>query len=464
MSAGEIETTGNATLVVYNPSEIFGMYTDFLARQGGKIVCIRGIFHAGNGRPYGTFYYDSISDQFSGQELGIKIPEGLRALLSDGNLVDLAGVIERKLNQKGYIQLTLNVTRSSVVQEQIISEEDIRRIEIRNRKSERGFKNVDIILESILMSGERPKVALVFAESSITDSDFNAGKEAASSQMDFDERRINFAKADGLCLALQALDTNHYDAIALIRGGGSGIEHLDDIDVLETVSMMETPVICAVGHVDEKLFIKYISDKVAPTPNGLGAYFKDLVETVSQKRNNSRAVLTKQIESQFKGQIETAKKQNAELQGKIEQLTKNAEAAQKLHKEQIDAANKQNADLQKKIENMNKVAEEGQKATEAQMGKLNAQLATLQKTNKEQSEMFAGQFKTMQESNGKLQQTINAVNEKNNEYSRKLAESENTCRQLRAELSSSKSGGIYRGLFIATAVILVIVVIALLAR
>ena len=73
-------------------------------------------------------------------------------------------------------------------------------------------------------------------------------------------------------------------------------------------------------------------------------------------------------------------------------------------------------------------------------------------------------FKTMQESNGKLQQTINAVNEKNNEYSRKLAESENTCRQLRAELSSSKSGGIYRGLFIATAVILVIVVIALLAR
>jgi len=81
MSAGEIETTGNTTLVVYNPSEIFGMYNDFLARQGGKIVCIRGIFHVGNGRPYGAFYYDSISDQFSGQELGIKIPEGLRALL-----------------------------------------------------------------------------------------------------------------------------------------------------------------------------------------------------------------------------------------------------------------------------------------------------------------------------------------------------------------------------------------------
>ena len=463
MPNGEVVAAGSAPLVVYNPSEIFGIYTDFLARQGGKIVCIRGIFHSGAGRPYGSFYYDSISDQYSGQELGIKIPESLRTMLSDGNLVDLAGVIERKLNQKGYIQLTLNVTRSNVVQEQTVSEEDIKRIEIRSRKTERGFKNIDLLLESKLMSGERPRVALVFAEASITDSDFNAGKDAASAQMDFSEHRVNFAKVDGLCQALQALDASHYDAIALIRGGGSGIEHLDDLSVLETVAMMDTPVICAVGHVEEKLFIKYISDKVAPTPNGLGAYFKDLVETVAQKRNNSKAVLTKQIESQFKAQIETAKKQNAELQGKIDQLTKNAEAAQKLHKEQIDAANKQNAELQKKIEAMNKVAADGQKTTEEQMGKLNSQLAALQKTNKDQSDMFASQFKTMQENNGRLQQSLNDMSEKNNEYSRKLAESENRCRELRGELESSKPGGVYKGLFIATAVILVIVVIALLA-
>ena len=103
MSEGEVVTTGNTSLVVYNPSEIFGMYNDFLARQGGKIICLRGIFHSGTGHPYGSYYYDSISDQYSGQELGIKIPESLRSFLSDGNLVDLAGVIERKLNQKGFI-------------------------------------------------------------------------------------------------------------------------------------------------------------------------------------------------------------------------------------------------------------------------------------------------------------------------------------------------------------------------
>ena len=112
---------------------------------------------------------------------------------------------------------------------------------------------------------------------------------------------------------------------------------------------------------------------------------------------------------------------------------------------------------------MNKVAADGQKTTEEQMGKLNSQLAALQKANKEQSEMFAGQFKTMQENNGKLQQTLNSANEKNSEYSRRLAESENLCRQLKSELNSSKSGGIYKGLFVATAIALFIVLIVLLA-
>lgn len=454
----------NTSVVIFNPSEIFGMYSDFLARQGGKVVSVRGVFNSGAGKSYGGFYYDVISDQYSGQELGIKIPELLRDRLTDGNLVDLAGVIERKLNQKGTIQLILAVTRADIVLEQTMSEGDMKRIEIRNRKTELGFKNVDSILESRLMADERPQIALVFAETSITDADFNAGKEAAESKIDFEEFRINFANPDEVIANLKALDEEEYDAIALIRGGGSGIEHLDDVDVLETVCNMSIPVICAVGHVEEKLFIKYIADKVAPTPNGLGVYFKDMVENVALKRSRSREVLAKQIEAQFKEQIETAKKQNAELQGKIDQLTKNSEASQKLHKEQIDAANKQNTELQKKIDELNKCSEAGRKANEEQMAKLNAQLTELQKTNKSQGEMFGVQLKTMQESNGKLQNSIDSLTAKNNEYSDKLAKAESRSSQLSAELSQEKSKKDGKGLLIVAAIIIVALIIALVAK
>lgn len=113
-----MQPSTEGAVVVFNPSEIFGMYSDFLARQGGRVVSVRGIYSSGAGKSYGGFYYDVISDQYSGQELGIRIPALLRDKLTEGNLVDLAGVIERKLNQKGTIQLILAVTRADIVLEQ----------------------------------------------------------------------------------------------------------------------------------------------------------------------------------------------------------------------------------------------------------------------------------------------------------------------------------------------------------
>ncbi len=99
MTSVEIQPQSDSSVVVFNPSEIFGMYSDFLARQGGKVVSVRGIFNQGVGKSYGGFYYDFICDQYSGQELGIKVPGLIRDKLTDGNLVDFSGIIERKLNQ-----------------------------------------------------------------------------------------------------------------------------------------------------------------------------------------------------------------------------------------------------------------------------------------------------------------------------------------------------------------------------
>ena len=82
------------------------------------------------------------------------------------------------------------------------------------------------------------------------------------------------------------------------------------MNVLTAIVELKTPIICAIGHVEEKLFIKQIVDKVAPTPNGLGQYFSEMVENVNEKKTHSRAVLTEQIKKQFKEQIEAGQKQN----------------------------------------------------------------------------------------------------------------------------------------------------------
>lgn len=416
------------------PSEILNIFSDYLAKNvtSSKVVFIRGVYFKKKFDPSWKYAYDIVRDENDQREITIVIPPSLRDGLKDGALVLLGGNINRALKDNGTIQLQLYVTRADIVQDQAISEEDMKRAEIRNAKSRLGYKNVDSILEDILYRGQKPRVALVFATTSITMSDFNAGKDAASAQIDFTECRVPFSKPQEVADLLSKLDQNNsYDAIALVRGGGGGIEALDDLTVLESVLNLTTPLICAVGHVEEKIFIKNIADKVAPTPNGLGAYFKDMVESVAAKRSKSRAALVEEVKKQYIQQIETAEKQNKSLQEQIEKMTKASGEAQENFKKQSEEMGKQLQTLQESLKSM-------QKAHEDQTKTFNENLSALQKTNQ------------------KLQESLTSATAQATRAAAELSTANTRVKDIETRLSQSQSKVT---LWIAIAVIAAIVAI-----
>ena len=343
-----------------------------------------------------------------------------------------------------------------IVQEQVVDEEEQKRIEFRRKKVQIGYKNIDGVLEQKLFIDERPRVALVFAATSITMSDFNAGINAAKSAIDFYEQRVNFANTKELTALLKELDQQKYDVIALVRGGGGGIESLDELDVLDMIVEMQTPIIAAIGHVEEKLFIKQIVDKEAPTPNGLGQYFSDLVETVSEKKNKSRAVLTEQIKKQFQEQLIAAQRQNKELQEKLVFLTKAQEAAQRLHKEQVEVAHRQNQELQKKLVGISKANEAAQKLHKEQVEvahkqnqELQKKLAGISKANEDiqkahveqinkQSKEFNASLKMMQEINDNLNKSLQKLTAQNTQATKDLNEAKERARELQRQLEGAR--------------------------
>lgn len=399
----------------YCPSEIVDIFSDFLSRAGlgSKVVYVTGIYLKTARQVYSGFYYDTLRDQNSDQELTLKMPQTLRDELEAGSLVCIGGTVYRNAGNKGNIQLGLKVSRVDTIQQQAVSEEDMRRSELRASKTQRGFRNVDSILETILMKGERPEIALVFATSSITMADFDAGKRAAEASMDFFEYRVNFASPSDLCSTLRDVDGCGYDLICLIRGGGSGIEHLDDLAVLETVVGLDTAFVCAVGHVEEKIFLKLVSDKVASTPNGLGSWFSDTAEKIAKTRQDSVAVITEQVKKQFQERIDAQTKQNTELQEKLKVLTKqaedsarqNAEASRKMTEqhaadnkklqEQLSEANKKNGDLSETIRKQTLEHSEQMKA-------LNATMESFKKDSAQQAKQHNETLQAIQKSNAEL--------------------------------------------------------------
>jgi len=187
-----------------------------------------------------------------------------------------------------------------------------------------GFKNVDSMLESMLLKGERPRVALVLPTTNRVLEDFEHGKRAASLAIDFVDRTVTFTHTSDLCNVLRTLDGLGFNAIALVRGGG--IDSKTDVDkpeVIETVVGMKTPFISGLGHAPEIIFLRQVADKWTPNPNALGQYFAEIVEKAAEKRTNSRAALVKEVEGQFKNQIQEQSKQLTNLQ---EQLKKQADS------------------------------------------------------------------------------------------------------------------------------------------
>ena len=408
--------TPNTTVQVYNPSELLNIFSDLLARQNtsSKVIFLRGVYFKQRFNPGWAYAYDLLRDENDQQELTIMITQSLRDEIKDGALVQVGGTLTRKVNAKGYIQLVFQVSRLDVVKEQVVSEDDMRKSEIRNNKSQRGFKNVDAILEEKLYRGEMPLVALVFASTSITMADFEAGKDAAAAHIQFEEHRVSFSKSAELMDMLKYLDAEgDFDAIALVRGGGGGIEALDEIPVLECVSELETPLICAVGHVDEKIFIKNIADKVAPTPNGLGTYFSNMVESVIQKRNKSRAVLVEEVKQQYIKQIETAEKQNKALQEQIEKMTKASAVAQANFKAHSEAMTKQLTTLQENLKKLNE-------------------------TNEEQAKKFTANITEMQKTNTSLQGTLAQLTAQNTQAATELALAKSRHTELEGQIKAAK--------------------------
>ena len=445
--------TANLPQTTYKPSEIIGIFNSILAKQSvnAQVVYLRGVYLASGRQPYGGYFYDTLRDEDRQEEITIYLTQQQRESLKNGNLVMVGGVLGRNVNHRGQIQLVLNVSRIDIIQDQAVDESEIKRMELRQKKATIGFKNVDAILEQLLYTGGRPKVALVFAKSSITMSDFEAGINAAKTAIDFTEQRVNFSNSQELVRTLKGIDEFGFAVVAIVRGGGGGIEKLDDLDVLETIVNLKTPVIAAIGHVEEKLFIKQLVDKAAPTPNGLGQYFSEMVESVSEKQSKSRAALTEQIKKQFKDQLEAGQKQNKELQEKLTILTKNQEEATKKHNEQVQAltkaqqesakkhaeqvqtAQKQNQELQKKLSDITKAN------TEA-MGKLQNQMKEQSEAHGKAQKEFSESLKKMQDTNGELNKSLSKLTAQNTQAAKDLNEAREKQRQLERQLQEAVEG------------------------
>lgn len=312
----------------YKPTELLGLLDGMFSqhRVNTQLISLQGIYMVGNGNAYNNVYYDTLRDETANSTITIIVDRSIRENLKSGNLVTLYGYICRRANfGKGQIEFQFRVTRHEIIKQQVLTEDEQKRIELRRIKEERGFKNVTMLLENKLLAGEKPKLALVYAETSKVNGDFDEGILGARVQYVFHEERIPFTNVQGVVQLLARLDTQNYDAIALIRGGGEGLEALDNLLIAEKLAKLNTPWIFASAHKPDKVFIRNLADLDKAVPLDFGVYLRERVEKVERERTQSQALLIQQVRAQVAKEIETKNnlisEKDKQLVNKDKQLT-----------------------------------------------------------------------------------------------------------------------------------------------
>ena len=132
------DSNTNSSIITYKPSELIAIFSAALGRQNefAKLVGLRGIYQQRQNSPQWAFAYAGLRDESSQEEITLRIPKQMYESLADGNLVTVGGILERKIDPRASVQITLNVTRVEKLQEQAVSAADQKKAELRRHKSQ----------------------------------------------------------------------------------------------------------------------------------------------------------------------------------------------------------------------------------------------------------------------------------------------------------------------------------------
>ena len=323
----------------YTPTSLLNIFSNTLSPKElwGNLL-LKGIFINKNSKEYNGLYYDAIQDKYNGNKskLTLKIPSKIKFSLNEGRIYTFMGFLEKKLKEEN-CSFEIQFKVIDVLQEEEETQQIDTNIEkianLLKLKSDKGFKNIELLLKDKLRNDEKPKIFLIYGNTAIVDEDINIAIQVSRIKYDISENRINLSNKDEIINILKDNDSKDLDVIAIVRGGGHGLGIFEDIEIGESVINLKTPFITAIGHANNNLLIEKLADKSFITPTAFGNYLKDIYENVNKEITNSDA---KNMEKFKKSYDEDKNKEITNLKKILEQ---NFSKQEEQYKSQIKQLN-----------------------------------------------------------------------------------------------------------------------------
>jgi len=313
----------------------------------------------------------------------------------NNELYTLRGFIEKSIKNSS-IELRFVVDEIIQKEERSISEEELQRYELIQKKLELGSKDLETLIGDKMLKNEKVRVANIYGNNAIVQKDFAEGLDVSGQYFEIDDHSCNITSSTAIISKLYEISGMAYDIVALVRGGGDrqSMETFNNIQISELFIELNTVTVTAIGHAVDETLLDKLADKRFHLPHDYGAGLHAIAEKLSHERSNSRSLLIdevkKDVSKQFSEQVKTL----------TEQLSKRNEEFQKLQESSV----KQLQDTQKNFAEQEMQRKEEMESYKKEMHTLHER--NMQSAINEKTATIQARLETLNQDNIRLNQEL----------------------------------------------------------
>jgi len=384
------------TNTVYSPSSVIGLFSNALKLNATvNIIYLKGRYSFGGGKAYGHYFYDLLFSEGDHVSIGVRISSLMRSKMINNELYTLRGFIEKSIKNSS-IELRFVVDEIIQKEERSISEEELQRYELIQKKLALGSKDLETLVRNKMLKNEKVRVANIYGNNAIVQKDFAEGMDVSGQYFEIDDHSCSITSSTAIISKLNEISSMEYDIVALVRGGGDrqSMETFNNIQLSELFIELNTLTVTAIGHTIDETLLDKLADKRFHLPHDYGAGLHAIAEKLSHERSNSRALLIdevkKDVSKQFSEQVKTL----------TEQLSKRNEEFQKLQESSV----KQLQDTQKNFAEQERQRKEEMESYKKEMHTLNER--NMQSAINEKTASMQARLETLNQDNIRLNQEL----------------------------------------------------------
>jgi hypothetical protein len=299
----EIPSIGNPhELSLYSPASIINILSNVISIPGtNKLIGLRGIYFATGKTSYSGFYYDHLKDEASDFSIQLIVPALIRNQLTDNKTIEIVCYITKKAEKDGSVRLLANVTDLLNQTQNKYTSEEIRTLEIQQKKSEKGFRDLDSFIKNCIYEDRKPNINIIIGKTAVIQHDIIDQMAEAGSLYNINFIPSTISSVSEMIAAVSKSNNPAVDILVIARGGGDiENETINKSELAEACLNLKPFLVTALGHKVNTPLLERIADRKFITPTAFGQYLKEIYNTTIEELAQSKAKLVADVSKQLK--------------------------------------------------------------------------------------------------------------------------------------------------------------------